>query len=189
MTNRILRLFRSRALGAAALAAAALALAPAGAAAADPPVRLLHGPQVFRIKRVAESSRAPDYRYAIVAQFSRVVFGSTFDGEGKTTGDYTISGVSFPDFSQGTLDLKRRSGECLTAYLEGTDTSARDLRKLGRIQLGAKTKVTLRPLRTATPNLKYERTSTRHPVMRSASSWNFKSAADQRQLRRIGCGK
>lgn len=188
---------RGRTLVGAAAIAGALALAvPAAAPAATAKPRLENGPQVYRLKPTGEKfgdRLVTTYTYAVVFKLSRVTIGPTFagDDEGEVqAGEFSLAGIDLPGYTHDHLySRKYRPQNCVVAYFDPdrNEVSAKDGRKLDRIQAGQKVSVTVRPLASPNPRVGYGHTYRRKVTMRRSNRPDLSERGVQRQLRAIGC--
>jgi hypothetical protein len=169
---------------------------PAAASPARPPAnRLLHGPQLYRLRTVERSDRyeATSYTYAMVFMFSRVHWASTFaedEGAAEITGGYTVGGVPIEDNAQDVLYApKYRPRRCLVAYVDTGESSAADLRRLDRYAVGQRVPVTLAPLLSDSASFDFGATYHRRPVLRQGGTFDLTERGVQRQLRAIHCDR
>jgi hypothetical protein len=175
-----------------AIAAMLLVTPPAESATTSPKPRLQYGPQVYRLKPTHAKYgdlRRTSYSYAVVYLPTRSVIGDTFEDEGdRSAGDISIGGAFTPNYTQDHLYAKPYGPtRCTVAYINELDNSARELRKLGRIKIGQRVSVTIRPLATALPDVTYGRTYHRPVSMRQGNSFALTETAVQRQLNAIHC--
>ena len=108
-------------------------------------------------------------------------------GGPKTAGEIDISGIELlgPDvFSHATAS---RNGKCIIAFVSKDDTPKSDLKKLDAVPIGRHVHVSISPLVTGEPHLKYGKTYHRTVTLRQGGSYKLNDSVTQRQLRQIGC--
>ncbi|MEV4419425.1 hypothetical protein AB0L40_05540 [Patulibacter sp. NPDC049589] len=170
------------------------AVARAAAVAKPAPNRLLHGPQVYRLRpthaRYGDYGRTT-YAYAVVFMLTRVHFASTFaedEGAARITGEYSVGGAPIYENAQDLLYAKRyRPQHCVVLYVDPGQNSARELRRLDRVRIGQRLPVTLRPLLSNSAHYQYGSTYHRRPVLRQGDDYRLTEPGVQRQLRAIDC--